>query len=87
MNQQLHCPSHCIRPAGLSSLPQIIIDEKFFHHSFSYPDFTEESNELQTFIDEDLLETSHKKALERSGEEEREAGREGRIESCFLGSA
>ena len=53
------------------------IDEQFFHHSFSYPDFSDESEELQEFIANDLLETTHKKALERSGEWERERERGG----------
>ena len=44
------------------------IDEQFFHHSFSYPDFSDESEELQEFIASDLLETTHKKALERFGQ-------------------
>jgi hypothetical protein len=51
------------------------IDEKFFHHSFSYPDFSDESEELQEFIAIDLLETTHKKALEKSGQWQ--AGRKG----------
>ena len=48
---------------------QMTIDERFFHHSFSYPDFSEESDDLQQFIANDLFEMTHKKALERSGEE------------------
>lgn len=46
---------------------QIIIDEKFFHHSFVYPDFSTEVAELQEYIAKDLLEMSHKRALEKSG--------------------
>ena len=54
---------------GASSLIiQIIIDEQFFHHSFVYPDFSTEDAELQEYIAKDLLEISHKRALERSGE-------------------
>lgn len=45
----------------------MIIDEKFFRHSFVYPDFSSEEETLQEYIATDLLEISHKKALERSG--------------------
>lgn len=48
-------------------LVQVTIDEKFFHHSFVYPDFSSESQELQQYIAKDLLEVSHKRALEHSG--------------------
>ena len=47
---------------------QVIIDEKFFTHSFGYPDFSAEDQSLQDYIAGDLLEVSHKRALERSGE-------------------
>ena len=47
---------------------QVTIDEQFFHHSFVYPDFSAEPKDLQEFIAADLLEVSHKRALERSGE-------------------
>lgn len=47
---------------------QVIIDEKFFNHSFVYPNFSSEELALQDFIASDLLEVSHKKALEKSGE-------------------
>ena len=43
-----------------------------------YPDFSSEGTDLQEYIASDLLETSHKRALERSGEEGREEGEGGR---------
>ncbi len=43
-------------------------DEKFFHHSFVYPDFSAEVGALQDFIAADLIEVSMKKALEKLGE-------------------
>ena len=55
----LHCVLYCA---------QVTIDEQFFHHSFVYPDFSAEQKDLQEFIAADLLEVSHKRALERSGE-------------------
>ncbi len=48
--------------------PQVTFDEKFFHHSFVYPDFSAEVGALQEFIAADLIEVSMKKALERLGE-------------------
>ncbi len=47
--------------------PQVSFDEKFFHHSFVYPDFSAEDGALQEFIAADLIEVSMKKALERLG--------------------
>lgn len=51
----------------VSTKEQIIIDDKFFNHSFVYPDLSSEEVELQEYIAKDLLEISHKRALERSG--------------------
>ena len=47
---------------------QVTIDDKFFQHSFVYPDLSSESDDLQEYIASDLLEISHKRALETSGE-------------------
>lgn len=46
---------------------QLTIDDQFFRHSFIYPDFSSEPEALQQFIASDLIETSHKNHLEKSG--------------------
>lgn len=51
----------------VSAEEQLMINDQFFRHSFVYPDFSTETEELQEFIANDLLEGTHKKALERSG--------------------
>lgn len=46
---------------------QVMIDDQFFRHSFVYPDFSLEPEDLQEFIVADLVDLSHRNALERSG--------------------
>ncbi len=48
-------------------LPKVTIDDKFFRHSFIYPDLSSEPEALQQFIATDLIETAHKLALEKAG--------------------
>ena len=51
----------------VSAEEQLTINDQFFRHSFIYPDFSAETEELQEFIAKDLIEATHKKTLERSG--------------------
>ena len=52
----------------VSSQEQTVIDDQFFRHSFVYPDFSCEPQDLQEFIASDLIDVSVKTSLEKNSE-------------------
>ena len=52
----------------VSSQEQTVIDDQFFRHSFIYPDFSSQPEDLQRFIASDLIDVSIKVSLERNSE-------------------